>query len=109
MVSVGNNKQASTELNFLLYEIDLCLTLILSCNLKHIPSNTAEKHDVWGTISSAWNHRRVMVKHCGQLNLTVSDDSACDQAILRLVRSCWVNLSLFEELRSRSYQSILFF
>ena len=32
----------------------------------------------WGTISSAWKHGNVMVKH--QLNLTVSDDSACDQA-----------------------------
>ena len=48
MVSVGNNKQASTELNFLLLEIDLCLTLILSCNLKHIPSNTAEKNMMFG-------------------------------------------------------------
>ena len=31
-------------------------------------------------MSSAWKHRKVMSKHCGQLNLTVSDDSACDQA-----------------------------
>ena len=34
----------------------------------------------WGTISPAWKHGNVMVKHCGLLNLTVSDDSACDQA-----------------------------
>ena len=41
-------KQASTELNFSLLEIGLCLTLILSFNLKHIPSNKAVKHDVLG-------------------------------------------------------------
>ena len=40
------NGQASTELNFALLEIGMCLTLILSYILKHIPSNTAVKHDV---------------------------------------------------------------
>ena len=33
----------------------------------------------WRTISSAWKNRKVVVQHCGQLKLTVSDDSACDQ------------------------------
>ena len=74
------NERASTELNFSSLVIGLCRTLILYFNLKHIPSNKAVKHDVLGTISSAWKHLKVMVKHCSQLNLTVSDDSACDQA-----------------------------
>ena len=78
--SLEKNEQASTELNFSLLKICLCLTLILSFNLKHIPSNKAVKHDVWGTMSSAWKHRKAMEKHCGQINLSVSDDSACDQA-----------------------------
>ena len=33
-----------------------------------------------GTILSAWKHRKVMMKHCGQLDLTVLDDSPCAQA-----------------------------
>ena len=48
MVSEGNNEQASTELNVSLLEIGLCLTLIISFNLKHIPSHKAVKHDVLG-------------------------------------------------------------
>ena len=42
------NVQASSELIFFLLEIDLCLALILSFNLKHILSNEAVKHDVLG-------------------------------------------------------------
>ena len=49
---------ASTELNFSLLEIGLCLTLTLSSILKHLPSSKAVKHDVSG------GHRKVMVKHC---------------------------------------------
>ena len=41
-------RKKCTELNFSLLEIDLCLTLILSFNLKHILSNDAVKHDVLG-------------------------------------------------------------
>ena len=65
----------------------------------------------WGTISSAWKNHKVMVKHCGQLYLTVSDDSACDEEtfVKKMNRSCWVNLSHFEELRCRSYRLILFY
>ena len=48
MVAFEKNEQASTELNFSLLEIGLCLTLILYFNLKHIPSNKAVKHDVLG-------------------------------------------------------------
>ena len=33
---------------FLLPEISFCLILNLSFNLKHIPSNKAVKHDVFG-------------------------------------------------------------
>ena len=40
--------QASSELNFSLLEIDLCLSLILSLNLKHILTNEAAKHDGMG-------------------------------------------------------------
>ena len=42
------NVLASSGLNYLLLEIDLCLTLILSFNLKHALSNEAVKHDVLG-------------------------------------------------------------
>ena len=64
----------------------------------------------WGTISSAWKHRKVMVKHCGQL-LTVLDDSACGQAnfVKNYIGHAWLMLSLFEDLRCRSYKSILFY
>ena len=42
------NAQASAELNFSLLEIELCLSLFSSFNLKHILSNKAVKHDVLG-------------------------------------------------------------
>ena len=42
------NEQGSTELNFSILEIGLCLPLILSFNLKHISSNKAVNHDFLG-------------------------------------------------------------
>ena len=42
------NVPASSEFEFSLLEIDLCLTLILSFNLKHILTKEGVKHDVLG-------------------------------------------------------------
>ena len=39
----------SSELIFSLLEIDLCLSVILSFNLKHIPTNEAVNMILWGT------------------------------------------------------------
>ena len=46
--SPSKNVQASSELNFSLLAIDLCLSLILSFKMKHILTNEAVKHDVLG-------------------------------------------------------------
>ena len=38
----------SSELIFSVLEIDLCLSVVLSFKLKHIPTNEAVKHDIMG-------------------------------------------------------------
>ena len=70
---------SSTELIFSLLEIGLCFTLILSFNLKLIPSNKDVKHDVLGDYIICVETSKEYGEALRPAKF-VSDDSACDQA-----------------------------